>query len=486
MRSFLFVIAALMLGLFTTSVGAQTLCQGAKPSPELPLRVDMNDKQPTDQHSQTAFDCFAWESFTAVNWPVGATRGQADPAKPFGTAGSTVWQSYKAPDEVFLPNGATPCPACGANPTAACLKQCFEAPGPAGRNGTPGILEATSKHTLSANLQAAPNAWLTDQNGTLTRFEIRFNQANFDAIVSHQWYDAAVQKRATGPFLFPFANGKPEGGPGAIEIKASWRVLTEKDDASRYFTMAATILDQKVDPKTGRPSPTGQYLTCKTEPVCLRQVGLVGLHIARKVQPFWQWIWATFEHVDNAPAWGKPPAGKYSYFNPDCRTGTACTANLDPVANHLPMTTPNQLVRDLPARDPLVTTPPDFDATKLYLRPDVNDYWVKQMAGTPWANYRLVATQWPDAANLASTDPNEPFTGMSFFPKTDNPFPTVLANTTMESYIQSTDPARSPQKVDQASSCIACHKAGTGRNGSPADFSFLLFHAGSSQKAATP
>jgi hypothetical protein len=486
MRSFTAIFAALVLSVLASTAGAQTpagisappaLCKGAKPSAELPLAVDVpGDKQPDDQHSQTAFDCFAWESFTAVNWPAGAGRGEPDRSKPFGAAGATVWQSYKAPDEVFLPKGANPCPACGDHPTEACLKQCFATPGAAGHNGTPGTLEATSKHTLAADLQAAPNAWLTDRNGTLTRYEIRLNQPNFDAIVSNKWYDAAVQKTWPGPFLFPFADGKPEHGPGAIEIKASWRALTPEDDASRYFTMAATILDQKVDPKTGRPSSTGQYLTCKTEPVCLRQVGLVGLHIARKVQPFWQWVWATFEHIDNAPMKGEKAVRNYSYFNRNCTDGSkACTPDLDPVANHLPMTMPNQLDRDLPATDPLS---PGVPAAALYLRPAINDYWVKQMAGTPWANYRLVATQWPDKADFSSTDPNKPFKGDGIFPSTDSPFPSVLANTTMESYIQNTT---GPQKVDVASSCIECHRTGTGRNGKSADFSFLLFHAGSSK-----
>ena len=61
------------------------------------------------------------------------------------------------------------------------------------------------------------------------------------------------------------------------------------------------------------------------------KVGLVGLHIVHKT--FWapQWVWSTFEHIDNVPSLGDPEKsadkGKtpYSFYNPE-------TAKLKPPA----------------------------------------------------------------------------------------------------------------------------------------------------------
>jgi hypothetical protein len=66
---------------------------------------------------------------------------------------------------------------------------------------------------------------------------------------------------------------------------------------------------------------------------CVRDLGLVGFHIAHKVhahnlreypdEPSAQWVWSTFEHVNNAPIEGDVTAGKkYNFYTPDCKTAT--------------------------------------------------------------------------------------------------------------------------------------------------------------------
>src|SRR5208337_4099875 len=71
---------------------------------------------------------------------------------------------------------------------------------------------------------------------------------------------------------------------GAIEIKLAWRELGGNDDRSRFYTT-------KVKVKTSEREPQEKTI----------DVGLVGMHIAMKTESSPEWIWATFEHIDNAP-----------------------------------------------------------------------------------------------------------------------------------------------------------------------------------------
>ena len=75
-----------------------------------------------------------------------------------------------------------------------------------------------------------------------------------------------------------------------MELKAAWRVLTDPAQSSRYLTGQAVLVNNGV---------------CSTA-----TVGLVGLHIIHKTVTQPQWIWATFEHVDNVP-----PASPATFTN---------------------------------------------------------------------------------------------------------------------------------------------------------------------------
>lgn len=88
--------------------------------------------------------------------------------------------------------------------------------------------------------------------------------------------------------------------PNTIEIKTSWRVLSSNDPA--YYTMTATI--------AGFPN----------NPVTL---GLVGFHLVINTQLHPEFVWATFEHVNNAPNCTNPqapPAAGWSFLSAACAT----------------------------------------------------------------------------------------------------------------------------------------------------------------------
>ena len=87
---------------------------------------------------------------------------------------------------------------------------------------------------------------------------------------------------------------------------------------------------------------------------------------------------------------------------------------------------------------------------------ELNRGFQEILKGTVWANYMLLATQWP--TDFASkTDP------------TGAPAPTYLANTTLETYSQGRVPLAS-------SSCMACHNNATTQHvpATASDFTFIL------------
>jgi hypothetical protein len=395
---------------------------------------------------QQDFDCFSWQSLVALNWPAGAKNGEADTAMAFGgrrADGRVVWTTYKQPHLVFLDQGKNPC-ACDPK-TPGCLEKCWNedpaptASCPSGPVGGP-PLQATSKVGTVADtgLQAVPNVWLTDQSGQLVRYEIRLDRDSFEYIVGNGFFNGTTQDKLATAFDFPTG---ADGGPlGAMELKAAWKVLGAKDDAQRFFTEDATIVDSRVDAATGRPDKDhGVYLTCDLPgegPCCQRKVGLVGFHIAHKVKGRPQWVWSTFEQVDNAPlqSASPDPSAHYSFNDPTC---TACIENQNPRLTRTPMTVPVQVARVTRIDIPL-------------LPKDVNDQWHALVRGTVWENYVLVSTQWPAAPQADDVQPT----------------PEVLSNTTMETYIQNLD--------RHTASCITCHSYASGLNGCKGDFSFLL------------
>lgn len=402
--------------------------------------------------AQSGVDCFAWQSFIALNWP-SAAPGEPDPGVPpaeWGDPGderTTVWQSYSAAPDVFRTDAAEPYPfgrgapapaSCGGDP-ARVLTQDAKFSTAAHVDRLTGALVADpAQETLDEQLEATGQG-LTDQQGNAVRYERRLNQVEYDYIDQAQLYNADTQLQVatdTGIAL-------PDG---AIEIKAAWRVLDTSGqgaaDPDRYHAVNAYLYD------------AGQG-TC-TGPVT---VGLVGLHVLRKTTLFPDLVWATFEHVDNAPDAGDPaPAapggGPWTFFDPDC--ADPCTPSWqDPPAADTPAGTPVQVERRFPvgAANSAVQ-----DAIRA-VNPD-----------SVWQYYQLVNTLWfaggaqppPGPGATTPLNPGQ-FTSNN---------QTAVANTTMETYVQ-------------AMNCTGCHAsapvaATLGPGGQPqshdlaSDFSFLF------------
>jgi mono/diheme cytochrome c family protein len=236
-----------------------------------------------------------------------------------------------------------------------------------------------------------------------------------------------------------------------MEIKASWRILdpAKGDDTSRYYCRNALIY---ID-SNHTVNKKALYLRAK--------VGLVGMHIIRKTAKFGSMmIWSTFEHVDNTPDSPQEaqmnPKKKWSYYNPLCLN---CLPNdtpafqkgddkryrwdsTPPYGKRYAVRAPSQPALGLFGTQ-AVRTYPVYTYTAL-----MSNAWQAKLKGTVWANYKLVGSQWQSGETIPA--PNAP---------------ALLANTTLETFIQPT------------ASCITCHgdaKLISGKDTVRTDLSFVF------------
>jgi hypothetical protein len=425
---------------------------------------------------QRKFDIFAWQEFVALNWPVGQP---GEPGKGIiggfpGGDNPTVWESYIASSQVFQPDAKPPPPWGTSDPIPAfCPKL------PAALKGeTPKVMGLIAKGDIQDEfLEAFTQSPLFDVAGKYVRYEIRMNLDEYNQILlgsaapgspAKPWYVPANQ---IAPIVFPAGvfGGKTIG---AMEVKAAWRQITTAQK-SRFHSSWAYI--------TYAPDKT-THLNSKCAGPFL--MGLVGLHIIHKTASTPQWVWATFEHVDNAP----PPAhnsGKsYSFNNdPKCTLAPLC-ADQPPAGSDWdgdPGKTfkPVQVLRATP-----------ISAAKNDPETGINPYFQKMLravnAASVWQYYELVDAQWSQRpGTLANPTPcyhTTPFNQAVNFacdgPGLDQgpgPVPAQLTNTTAETYFQ----AYKGNKQSFMGSCMGCHSNATVASGAPnpnaySDFSFLI------------
>ncbi len=389
---------------------------------------------------QRPFDNFSWQTFVALNWP--AHFAGTPPAETIGAEGGVprVWQTYPTMSEVFGERHGDP---------AACEG--------VGRGDEP-ILEY-------AFLQGTGQP-LIDRNRNFVMYETRMNpveaayirDSGLDTQTGQRAFFAEAGNRVSFPLgYYDDPAARTGGAVGAIETKAAWRIIdtAHGDDPSRYFTVERRVLV----PADSSASRRDFCFAAK--------LGLVGFHVMTRTTTKGQpqdWIWSTFEHVDNAPLAATPteqtahemdecraPAGlaaRYSFFDAGCqRDGKPCLANAPPpFARHYRWSTTAPYARAYGEfGTQVVRCWNDYPETE-----QVNAEFQRALAGTPWANYRLVNTQW-DAHGDG-------------YPVVPKPTPERLANSVAETYAQG------------SSSCTTCHASATAL-GRDANFSFLLGHA---------
>ncbi len=377
--------------------------------------------------TQRTFDLFSWQSFVALNWPATAngapaTNSITDPAT---AAMPRVWDSYTTSEKLYkLP---------GVSPAARALAT----------RSSSRVLRLTAKSEQLSGFSQATGQPLIDRNFNFVLYEIRVNPEEANYVLKNQLNTVTGQEKFLSNNVVDFPQGSVTGEVGAIEIKAAWRILDPAtDDTNRFYTTTAVIDIPATSTLNHQP------LTFTTN------VGLVGMHILHKAFGQTNWIWSTFEQVDNAPTSDEDllRPHQWSFYN----TNAFLKVPIDmppPTTQYLWASQPPYAISNAWTIPNLGTVGtqvrrlyPIYAETK-----ELNALWQNALTNTVWANYQLVGTQW-----AAGSDGPPPYTLVAA--------PAVLANTVAETYIQS------------SASCIGCHTGATTHTKPAkfADFSFLL------------
>lgn len=142
-----------------------------------------------------------------------------------------------------------------------------------------------TNHILGGVQQANSEGILVDRNGRAVYTTMMIDKVYRDFVLDHKLYDAEALLEFPGDTSFPV---------GALSLKAAWKIVTDGEDTSGMYARRAEIKLLSDDNGTiGIPENP------ETQDGVL--VALVGFHIAIVVEGHPEAIWATFEHVDNAP-----------------------------------------------------------------------------------------------------------------------------------------------------------------------------------------
>ena len=413
------------------------------------------------------FERQQWAAFVALNWPVDAD-GRPQPA--IGDAGAPQWSTWTEGYQIFQPDGAAPDPW-GAPTRSLPLVDRVQRPvlengggvqAPPVDSGDARILHNLSsiqRLSVADEVDQAFSFAVFDQNGNPAHYEMLVNEVEYRFIVDNELFHAgglADYVRRNGKLTFP-AGRFEDNRHGAIELKLAWRILDPAtDDFSRYLTQPAYI-------PAAAPGG-GSAWTAVT-------VGLVGFHIAQKTETSPQWIWSTFEHVDNVAvdrlkpvktADGRQVRLRPSFNDPDCEW---CPVNVGaPVGADGKRRT--QVAR-------LSPIPKETQALNARMQASLAD------AGSVLRFYEMVGTQWPtDPA--AAPESGAAFPGAVANMAGGKPLPVYLANAVMETFSQvGNAPANLQQRATSTSdrlvfgngSCMGCHFS------SPYDFSWIMTKA---------
>ncbi|HEY3824680.1 MAG TPA: hypothetical protein VGL82_08980 [Bryobacteraceae bacterium] len=404
------------------------------------------------------FYVFSWQEFFALNWPALVPAGQLprrgvpDTSKKPGDPGMRVWETWKTDYDLFPPQPST------GTVTPTAYSSWNEAVPICPSVGDAKVLPFISKgeSAIPGGVNQAMGGPLVDQHGQYVRYEVRVNQTEYDETVAKSWFlRKNLSMYPSVPNLFSASTADKYG---AIELKASWRVMTPQEKQAnppRYYMSEARV----VDPKTGK---------CSDQPMT---VGLVGFHIAHKTDVFQAWVWSTFEQVDNVPAAGvpAPPLG-YSLYDGKTTNTTLKFWGFSPASAYKPVDTGSLKPAPATPVQVLRLDPIKSDVQKL------NDQ-VRQMSGikgTVWGNYELVDTQWQSDFPIPIKISN-PNTAEDLYPQLKGFPEDAVANTTMETYFQGfkggkPDPAKNMIGISTfGTSCLHCHYTSA-----QYDFSWML------------
>lgn len=412
--------------------------------------------------AQRLFDVFAWRVFVALSWAA-KDNGDPDPAKDFADLMTPrVWEHWTQSSEIFLADGAAPRPWTGQVSSRALDH-----------------FKAGWRMNVTANEgKQAFSGPLIDQNGRWVHYVSLVNKAEFDYIVDNELYNlegqAAYLRKSR--ISFPVNEGTQYG---AIEIKLAWKDLTEAEERSgRFLVRRLPVVEYRPPAAPGQVSlaqMSGRTAANGASPQPSEHtVGLVGMHIAMHTQSAPQWIWATFEQVDNTrldPAHAEgshalPP--RPSFSNPDDPKALVM-ANVLPDYNAAGGVQDWDESKPIPPVETLRVVPPPQGTAAVNVQ--VQSFLRTKMSVLRF--YELNGTQWPTHPQAPGIPGGENSAPESISRKMPGEVvPVYLTNAMMETYfqkgLQQAGPLEQDNRLDPkfstdtkmvfgTESCVGCH-----------------------------
>ena len=155
------------------------------------------------------------------------------------------------------------------------------------RGFLPRMTKSPTAETLDEYLQAGTDGIFVDHDGKAVYYSQYINPT-FENFIKSNDLTNPEKVRAMDPTTeFPIV-----GTAGALELKASWKIVSKGEKTDGLYTMSTQV--SKLENKNGQIIINPE----KTETVT---VALVGFHIGGIVNGHPEMIWATFEHKNNAP-----------------------------------------------------------------------------------------------------------------------------------------------------------------------------------------
>jgi len=447
-------------------------------SPDIPVDVDpaLQEKLKAQNDNfyelNQEFNKFSWQAFVAIMWP----RDKDGKAMPkFNDEGKATWLGWKEAFQVYREDGEAPSPwgskrVAGAKLMDAQVAQeedvrvYLTAETPA-HHGKP-----AKKNVADEDLQAFAGK-LFDQNGNTVVYEVLMNKEEFEYVDSNKLYNI------NGQIAFSDGNKRIADFPagefkthkvGAVEIKFAWKILTDNDIKERYYHLPGYVLDS-----------TGKLVK--------KELGMIGFHISQKTPTGKQWVWSTFEQIDNLDQNSMLKDGQQkiihpSLTNPDC---AECPVNMNLLNANGPTTASFNngphgnywLIKDSSrkfyANSNIFTTQSkrmiDIPVRVQELNKQMQAYFKSQ--GSVWQYYQLIDTQYPTDQNAPPGNHTE--AGYKLPESVTNkpggkPNLTFLTNITMETFFQNGNQTadnfmegnpKSDIYVFGTESCMGCHSS---------------------------
>lgn len=184
--------------------------------------------------------------------------------------GQLRFEHFARPSALLTPGGGTPPPYDQVAGEAAATM--------------PRVAKSDDPTLLNEVNQAGSLGIMVDPHNRAVYYSMYVNQTFYDFVVDNGLYDPDTFYQASDTMNFPV---------GSLELKASWKILDDPDGGDQgWYTRWMTISElAEVD---------GQVVVVPGETETVR-VALVGFHVAGVVNQHPEFIWATFEHRDNAP-----------------------------------------------------------------------------------------------------------------------------------------------------------------------------------------